>query len=258
MPVGLAREFGLAPLGEDDPLDEIPIDEPIPAPVGAVDGSLVETFADGLKGQHLCDVLDATLLAQRAANVRYDREAGPVPWTKYYTRVLENVGWVVPEFSGFGPRSHETRFSLHSALLKLVTSSLQVLAELNGGDRRLTIFGKNSVQNNAGNFRIDSVGRSANDIVSMKLCAFHVETDESVTDVVALKGDSYRLKNRDLGRIPPPPPRTDLTTRRGVRFRPLPEGPLSGVVDSGYSTARVDSCGTAPGSTRRQVARGLM
>jgi hypothetical protein len=134
--------------------------------------------------------------------VRYDREAGPVPWTKYYTRVLENVGWVVPEFGFFGPRSHETRFSLHSALLKLVTSSLQVLAELNGGDRRLTIFGKNSVQNNAGNFRIDSVGRSANDIVSMKLCAFHVETDESVTDVVALKGDSYRLKNRDLGRIP--------------------------------------------------------
>jgi hypothetical protein len=36
----------------------------------------------------------------------------------------------------------------------------------------------------------------------MKLCAFHVKTDESVADVVALEGDSYRLKNRDLGRIP--------------------------------------------------------
>jgi hypothetical protein len=151
-----------------------------------VDGSLVETFADGLKGQHLFDVLNATRLGQLAANVKYDREAEPVPWTKYYTRVLENVGWVVPEFGFFGPRSHETRFSLHSALLKLVTSSLQVLAELNGGDRRL----------------IDSGGRSAHDIVSMKLCAFHVTTDESVTDVVALRGDSYRLKNRDLGRIP--------------------------------------------------------
>jgi hypothetical protein len=46
------------------------------------------------------------------------------------------------------------------------------------------------------------VGRSANGIVSMKLCAFHVKTDESVADVVALEGDSYRLKNRDLGRIP--------------------------------------------------------
>jgi hypothetical protein len=167
-----------------------------------VDASLVETFVDGLKGQHLCDVLNATLLAQLAANVKYDREAEPVAGTKYYTRVLENVGWVVPEFSFSGPRSHETRFSLHAALLTLVTSSLQALEELNVGDRRLTIFRKNSVQNNAGNFRVDSVGRSANGIVSMKLCAFHVETDESVADVVALEGDSYRLKNRDLGRIP--------------------------------------------------------
>jgi hypothetical protein len=38
--------------------------------------------------------------------------------------------------------------------------------------------------------------------VSTKLCAFHVKTDESVTDVVALRGDCCRLKNRDLGRIP--------------------------------------------------------
>jgi hypothetical protein len=108
VPVGLAREFGLAALGDDDPLHEISIDEPIPAPVGAVDGSLVETFVDGLKGRHLCDVLNVTLLAQLAANVKYDREAEPVPWTKYYTRVLENVGWVVLEFSFSGPRSHET------------------------------------------------------------------------------------------------------------------------------------------------------
>jgi hypothetical protein len=29
-----------------------------------------------------------------------------------------------------------------------------------------------------------------------------------------------------------------VTTRRGVRFRPLPEGPFSGAVHSGYSKAR--------------------
>jgi hypothetical protein len=202
IPVGLAREFGLSALGDDDPLDEIPIDEPIPTPVGAVDGNLVESFVDGLKGQHLFDVLNATLLAQLAANVKYDRESEPVPWTKYYTRVLENVGWVVPEFSFFGLRSSQTRFSMHSALLKviqaimtqrqvdIVTSSLQALEELNGGDRRLTIFRRNSAQNNAGNFQVDAVGQSAANIVSMKLCAFHFKTDESVTDVLWFRFNS--------------------------------------------------------------------
>jgi hypothetical protein len=46
-------------------------------------------------------------------------------------------------------------------------------------------------------------------------------------DVVALKGDSYRLKNRDLGRVPAAatnesrPARGSVFNRRqGVRFRP--------------------------------------
>ena len=51
-------------------------------------------------------------------------------------------------------------------------------------------------------------------------------------EVIALKGDSYRLKNRDLGRVPrPPPPTTDTTgegstfnRRQGVHFQP----PLTG------------------------------
>ena len=44
-------------------------------------------------------------------------------------------------------------------------------------------------------------------------------------DVVALKGDSYRLKNHDLGRIPATAAgRLTMTTRQGVRFQPPPKG----------------------------------
>jgi len=196
IPVGLAREFGLAGLGDDDPLEEIEIDEPTPEPVGAVNGNAVATFVEGIKGQHLFDVLNSTLLAQLASNMKFDRESQPVEWTKYYVRVLENIAWVVPEFSFFNLRSRETRFSMDSAILKviraimtqrqvdIVEASFEALQGLNANDRRVTIFRRNSVENNAGNFAVDSAGESAAGLVSMKLCAFDFTTDESVTDVL--------------------------------------------------------------------------
>jgi hypothetical protein len=196
VPVGLARELGLAVLEDGDPLEEIPIDEPTQEPIGAVDGNIIGTFVDGITGQHLYDVLNSALLAQLAANVKFDRESDPISWTKFYTRVLENVGWVVPEYSFFGLRSNEARFSMDAALIKVITAimtprqvdlvkdAVEALQALRPDDRRLTIFRRNSVEQKAGNFQVDSVGESANHIVSMKLCAFHFKTDETVTDVL--------------------------------------------------------------------------
>jgi hypothetical protein len=197
VPVNVAREFGLAAAGEgDDPLEEIEIDEPTTEPVGAVDGNAVPTFVEGIRGQHLFDVLNATLLAQLAANAQYDREQEPIPWTRYYGRVLENIGFVVPEFSFFGLRSKEARFSMDEAVLKVIAAimtqrqvelakaSIEAIQSLRSDDRRLQIFRRNSSDNRAGNFQISSVGESAAGIVSLKLSAFHFKTDEQVTDVL--------------------------------------------------------------------------
>lgn len=202
VPVGLARELGVAGFEEGDPLEEIDLDEPTTEPTAAVDGNIVATFVDGIQGQHLFDVLNCGLLAQLAANVKYDREAEPIPWTKYYSRVLENIGWVVPEFTFFGLRSQATRFSMDSAVLKviaaimtqqqteIVKAGFEALQALHGDDRRLTIFRRNSVENNAGNFQINGAGESAQGIVSLKLCAFNFKTDEAVTDVLWFRFNS--------------------------------------------------------------------
>ena len=202
IPVGLARELGLAALEEGDPLEEIDLDEPTPEPIGAVDGNIIATFVDGVRGQHLFDVLNGALLAQLAANQRFDRENEPIPWTRFYSHVLENVGWVVPEFTFFGLVSQATRFSIDSKLLdvikKIMTqrqveiaqAGLEALEGLNGDDRRLTIFRRNSVDNKAGNFQFDSVGESSAGILSLKLCAFNFKTDESVTDVLWFRFNS--------------------------------------------------------------------
>ena len=48
-------------------------------------------------------------------------------------------------------------------------------------------------------------------------------------EVVNLKGDSYRLKGRDIGRVPTT--NDETVTRRGVNFRPSQGGQNSAVVD---------------------------
>ena len=61
---------------------------------GFVDcGSLV-SFTENLSEQNKEDVLNSTLLAQLAANKKYDRKTQHDEWYTFYMKVLENVGWV--------------------------------------------------------------------------------------------------------------------------------------------------------------------
>ena len=51
-------------------------------------------------------------------------------------------------------------------------------------------------------------------------------------EVIALKGDCYRLKDRDLGRVPANTTDNRPTSTPGVRFHPSPGGQNSGAVDT--------------------------
>jgi hypothetical protein len=55
-------------------------------------------------------------------------------------------------------------------------------------------------------------------------------------DVIALKGDSYRLKDKDLGRVPAAGRRT-MTTRKTVSFHVSPADQISISVDRLLSTS---------------------
>src|SRR5947199_6215051 len=68
-------------------------------PSAAVDAGSLVSFVAGVSEQHRADVLNATLLAQLAANKKFDRELDTRNWYAFYRNVLERVGWVVPDFS---------------------------------------------------------------------------------------------------------------------------------------------------------------
>ena len=62
-------------------------------------------------------------------------------------------------------------------------------------------------------------------------------------EVITLKGDSYRLKDRDLGRTPGPPPQLRNNHQpppQGVNFRPPPGGQFSAAVDIVNSSAATE------------------
>ena len=50
------------------------------------------SFTENLSGQNKEDVLNSTLLAQLAANKKYDRKSQHDEWYMFYMKVLENVG----------------------------------------------------------------------------------------------------------------------------------------------------------------------
>ncbi|KAM3093837.1 hypothetical protein ACKFKF_28430 [Phormidesmis sp. 146-12] len=191
----LAKEYGLQAAFEDDPFSDLPLDEPQPAS-GAINGNIVNSFVDGVTGQQKNDVLNSCLLAQLAANVKFDKTQDPINWTKFYGNVLENVGWVIPQFQFRGLRSNQARFTMDAVVIRLlkglltqdqmetVQATIDAVKALEEGDRRLRIFSRESTKNSAGDFLVSNVGVSANETLSMKLGAFAFNTSSSVTNIL--------------------------------------------------------------------------
>jgi hypothetical protein len=191
----LAKEYGLQAAFEDDPFSDLPLDQPQPESA-AINGNIVASFVDGVTGQQKADVLNSCLLAQLAANVKFDKTKDPINWTKFYANVLENVGWVIPSFSFRGLKSNQARFTMDAVIFRLlkglltqdqmetVQATIDAVKALETGDRRLRIFSRESTKNSAGDFLVSNVGVSANKTLSMKLGAFAFDTSSSVTNIL--------------------------------------------------------------------------
>ena len=190
----LAQETGLRGI-QDDPFPDLPLEEEQPA-TAAVDGNLVQTFVDGVTGLQKNDVLNSCLLAQLAANAKFNRTDQPVEWSNYYGTVLMNLAWVVPTFQFRNLRTSARRFTIDQVILKLaqsfltpdqiskLTETIEAMKALEGEDRRLVIFEKNAKKGDDGNFQFNNVGTSADGTLSMKFSAYAFHTNTDVTNIL--------------------------------------------------------------------------
>jgi len=170
-----------------------------------VDGGSLVSFVAGVSATHKSDGLNSTLLAQLAANKKYDRENDPVEWYKFYVSVLENVGWVVQEWNFTKFDASGSTFTVDKVIAdvlaaiatgedkKIVDETINAVKALDPGDGRLTIWDQNSSSLDKGNFQISACSES-DGVLVMKLGAFHFSTDETVTRILWFQFSTSRTE----------------------------------------------------------------
>jgi len=156
-------------------------------PAGYVDAGSLVSVSDRVPAQLRQDVLNSTLLAQLAANHDYDREKETQAWYGRYREVLENVGWVIQNFSfthqklsGQTVRLDKTALAIVAAAasgneLEILAATIEALGHLPKDDGAVKLFENNGSKNDNGNFQLSTATLDRNGNVQMSLGAFYFE-----------------------------------------------------------------------------------
>jgi hypothetical protein len=155
-----------------------------------VDAGSVTSFVGGLSAARQADVLNSTLLAQLAANKKFNRESETEQWYGFYREVLENVGWVITSFAF-------QRYSEAAASLRMDKAALDIIAAIATGNELLvlksalsalsgsdgttaTIFDTSGSTGENGNFQLASCTQDATGNVATAFGAFYFKADRHV------------------------------------------------------------------------------
>lgn len=161
-------------------------------PGAAVDAGSLVSFVSGLTAQHKSDVLNSTLLAQLAANKKYNRYTETRQWYDFYCSVLAQVGWVVPSFayreytpSGSSLVLSDAVLQILSAIatgseMEILRASLESLRTKPGNEGPLALFDQQSFPENLGTFQILPVAEDDGQVV-MALAAMEFKSTKHVT-----------------------------------------------------------------------------
>ncbi|KOT80904.1 hypothetical protein ADK70_26985 [Streptomyces rimosus subsp. pseudoverticillatus] len=162
---------------------------------GHVDAGSGISFVADVTGQARSDVLNSTLLAQLAANKKYDREKDPRAWYTFYREVLDNVGWDASAWSFNEYQSKSSSFKADTVIFEVLISLLaedpklaadatvKALKALSKDDDRATLWESESHRAREGNFQIAAVTQ-VNQAVSMTIGGFFFSVEKEVDRVL--------------------------------------------------------------------------
>ena len=157
---------------------------------GFVDAGSVVCFASDVQLQQRDDVLESTLLAQLAANKKYDRFSSPNDWYKFYDKVMAEIGWRVQSFQPFSehltfPDTSEF-CDVVVAILSKVLEEKSVMLAKDTFDRLaksldgLTLFNSNSSSLKNGNFQIVVITLDKNNQINAFFLGSYFKSSENV------------------------------------------------------------------------------
>jgi hypothetical protein len=162
---------------------------------GFIDAGSLVSFVANVSTQHQQDVLNSFLLAQLAATAKFDRENQTIEWYNFYRTVLENVGWVIQNFSFDKFNASGSQFTVDKVVLEILEAiasqdemavaqaTMDALKALDNGDGRLVLFESTSHSLQKGNFQI-AIATETGGVVALKIGAFHFQSTNNVTKVL--------------------------------------------------------------------------
>ena len=152
---------------------------------GYVNAGAITAFTQNVKGRVKQDIIESTLLAQLAANAKYDQESAPTDWYKFYNKVVVDLGYMVLSFKTFQEyKPLGSSFSMDTAVLKELNPALGVSEVMNEtlialrrmveSDHHLQLFSNWSTNgSSSGNFQIYPCDQSSSGDVSLVLESFY-------------------------------------------------------------------------------------
>lgn len=170
-----------------------------------VDGSLV-SFTNNLSVEDKQDVLDSTLLAQLAANKKFNREEQTKEWYLYYTKVLEKVGWIIQDFQFMKYQSTSATFTMDEVAIELLAQiaggtqmavagqTIEALKKLPKHDNRVVLFNHQSYSFKAGNFQLLTCAKDGSGQITTAVGAFHFFANENITRFLFWQFDSSKVE----------------------------------------------------------------
>ena len=157
-----------------------------------IDGSLAATSHE-MTEQQVQDVTDSTLLAQLAANKKFNRFEDPENWYKFYMNVLSNIGWTLESFRWNEYKSSQASFKLSQVTLELLSSMVKgeaaimnvvkaAIDALATSKEGVSLYDSCSTSGDDGNFQVLPACINKMGQICLPLLRYHFKADRHVNN----------------------------------------------------------------------------
>lgn len=160
--------------------------------------SSLMSFVSGVSAQNKSDALNSVLLAELAANKKFDKFKQTDDWYDFYTKVLSNIGWASESFqfsefqlSGSTVQVDQILVDVMAAALTqnemaLMKAALDAQKKLAETDHRFVVWEQETHTDSQGNFRI-GIGAEIGGVFTMKIGAFKFTTTQTDTHLFGIR-----------------------------------------------------------------------
>jgi hypothetical protein len=146
-------------------------------------------------------ISDSALLAQLVANKAVKFEQDPKRWFQEYSKVLQNVGWVVQDLAWNNYAAEGLEVDVHekivdvmaavlgpsAAALAIITATIGALKAMNSSSPWITLFKRESQKARIARFQIGLVDKDADGGVFVVLIGCVIKAQEDITQVLFFK-----------------------------------------------------------------------